>query len=261
MRRALVSTDLVDDVFLLSDDDYRPLRPINESFFHSDGRDVGYYFHDLGAWSGSGTPFCDAQHVTNDVLSYLGAPRLAYGSHMPQIVRKSYWDEAFSLLDELRDDSMICEWASAAVIVHAPTRLVLADEIARGPIANAYVRAVARTSGRAHAHFERAPLEVPPTAAPAGAPAFEGWRRRMKDELVDEIQRLFTEAELALRAADSVEARTRGLQRFVEALNRLDQRWGGFMETLEREQACAHIDALAASVGLPPDMADRWREW
>jgi hypothetical protein len=111
LRRALLRTDLVNDVFILSDDDYRPIKPIPESFFTEGGRDVGYYFHDLPSWPGFSTPFDEAQHVTNDVLGSLGAPRKAYGSHMPQIMRRAFWDEAFAVLDELRPDPMICEWA------------------------------------------------------------------------------------------------------------------------------------------------------
>jgi len=111
LRRAAIPTDLVDDEFLLSDDDYRPIKPVDRSFFGTDETDIGYTCHDLAAWPGHSTPFDEAQHTTGQVLSYLGAPRRAYGSHMPQIMRKDLWVEAFDVWADLRDDDMVCEWA------------------------------------------------------------------------------------------------------------------------------------------------------
>lgn len=113
LRRALLAADAdvaVDDVFLLSDDDYRPIKAVERSFFGDDERDIGYSCHDLVGWPGHSTPFDEAQHVTGQVLSYLGAPRRSYGSHMPQIMRLDLWRDAFAVWDTLRDDDMVCEW-------------------------------------------------------------------------------------------------------------------------------------------------------
>ncbi len=111
LRRAAIASGAVEETFVLSDDDYRPLRAIDRSFFTDGVQDTGYYFYDLAAWPGDETPFDEAQHVTSEALNYLGFPRLAYGSHMPQIMRRSFWTEAFDLLETVTDDSMICEWA------------------------------------------------------------------------------------------------------------------------------------------------------
>lgn len=111
LRRALIASGRVDDVFLLSDDDYRPLRPVAESFFHDDGRDIAYYSYELGEWPGDETAFDEAQHVTHDALAYLGLPHLAYGAHMPQIMRRDLWAEAFDLFATVSADDMVCEWA------------------------------------------------------------------------------------------------------------------------------------------------------
>jgi len=111
LRRSLVAAGLVDDVFLLSDDDYRPLRPVAPEFFTDGTRDIGYFSYELGEWPGDETPFDEAQHVTHDALAYLGLPHLAYGAHMPQIMRRDLWDEAFELFATVSDDSMVCEWA------------------------------------------------------------------------------------------------------------------------------------------------------
>jgi len=111
LRRAAVDSGLVEDVFVLSDDDYRPIKPIRREFFTDGERDRSYYFGDLESWTGYGTDFDDAQRITGAVLAYLGAPRLACAVHHPQIMRRDLWIEAFELWDSLRDDNLICEWA------------------------------------------------------------------------------------------------------------------------------------------------------
>jgi len=111
LRRAVIAGGLVDDVFLLSDDDYRPIRPIDEVFFTSGGRDTGYYSYELAQWPGFETDFDQAQHVTHDALAYLGLPHLAYGAHMPQIMRRDLWEEAFELFGTVSDDTMVDEWS------------------------------------------------------------------------------------------------------------------------------------------------------
>ncbi len=112
LRRAAIDASLVGDRFVLSDDDYRPMKPVSESFFaDEEGRDIGYYFYDLSRWPGDDTSFDEAQHVTSEVLGYLGAPRKAYGAHQPQLMRRSWWDEAFEAFDALRSDAMVDEWS------------------------------------------------------------------------------------------------------------------------------------------------------
>ncbi|MEZ5320814.1 MAG: hypothetical protein R2698_01800 [Microthrixaceae bacterium] len=112
IRRALVSSGSVAERFLLSDDDYRPLKPVEESYFSdTEGRDVGFACHDLDAWTGDETPFDHAQHTTAAALAYLGHHRRAFGSHMPQLMRTAWWKEAFAAWDRLRDDSLLDEWS------------------------------------------------------------------------------------------------------------------------------------------------------
>lgn len=111
LRRAVISTPAVDEVFLLSDDDYRPLKPIDESFFTHDGRDVGYYCYDLGHWPGDETDFDVAQHRTLRTLKYKDFPHVMFGSHMPQLMRKDLWNRAFEVFDSVNDVNMVCEWS------------------------------------------------------------------------------------------------------------------------------------------------------
>lgn len=111
IRRALIErTDLVEGAFVLSDDDYRPIRPVDREFFGDDCGDIGYFSYDLAVWPGDSTDFDEAQHVTHQAMAYLGFPHLSYGAHMPQLMRKDLWRSAFSRFDRLTDDPMVCEW-------------------------------------------------------------------------------------------------------------------------------------------------------
>lgn len=111
IRRALVErSGLVDDAFLLADDDYRPIKPVGRSFFGDDRRDVGYFSYDLAAWPGDETDFDAAQHITHQALAYWAFPHLSYGAHMPQLMRRDLWAEAFERFDRLTDRPMVCEW-------------------------------------------------------------------------------------------------------------------------------------------------------
>ncbi|MFN8051436.1 MAG: hypothetical protein U0Q22_08375 [Acidimicrobiales bacterium] len=111
LRRSLIAAGRTDDVFLLSDDDYRPMRDVPETFFTDGTRDIGYYSYELAEWPGHETDFDRAQHVTHDALAFLGLPHLAYGAHMPQIMRRDLWTEAFEQFEKVSTDSMVCEWA------------------------------------------------------------------------------------------------------------------------------------------------------
>lgn len=112
LRRALVGADpAVDDVFLLSDDDYRPMREVPESFFVTDEGDVGYFSYELAEWPGTESDFDRAQHATHDALSYLGYPHLAYGAHMPQVMRRDLWAEAFDIFGTVSTDDLVDEWS------------------------------------------------------------------------------------------------------------------------------------------------------
>ncbi len=111
IRGALGVHDSVDDEFVMCDDDARPLKPVDPSFFRRDGRDRCFYFYDLDAWPGDDTPFDAGQHNVRELLAYLGYERLAYGSHMPQLIRKAYLAEAWALARRLTHHAALCEWA------------------------------------------------------------------------------------------------------------------------------------------------------
>ncbi len=111
IRKGLLKQGLVREEFILSDDDYRPLKPVDPSFFVEDGRYHGYYSYDLAAWRWSNTDFDRAQHLTHQALVYLGCPRYSYGAHMPQVMARDVLQEAFEAVERFTPSNAICEWS------------------------------------------------------------------------------------------------------------------------------------------------------
>lgn len=84
----------LDDEFIMSDDDYRPLVEVDLSFFIREGRYQAFYFYDLEQWidvirKPTSYDFCMLR--SNEFLKKHGYPNLQYASHMPQIIRKQWY--------------------------------------------------------------------------------------------------------------------------------------------------------------------------
>lgn len=111
LRAALCRSDLVDDVFLSSDDDYRPLKAVDPERFVRDGKLAGFAFYDLVDWTADATDFDRGQQRTLAVLSYLGAATGAYASHMPQAVDKHLFGESLELARRVAPEGPLDEWS------------------------------------------------------------------------------------------------------------------------------------------------------
>lgn len=114
LRRAAVAHLGWDEPFLLSDDDYRPLRSIPLTDFVADGRLHGYVSHDLRAWRRVDTAYDAAQRHTDAALLWWGIDHLGYGAHMPQVIHPEVWADAFAAWDQLHTDAdrdVVDEWS------------------------------------------------------------------------------------------------------------------------------------------------------
>jgi hypothetical protein len=112
LRAALTTCTAVDDVFVMSDDDNRPLIELDESVFLSGARHRRYWFGWLDEWDHRSTSFDACQHATRQALALLGHPRRAYASHMPQIVDKAMFAEVVDQLAPVAARHPVCEWAA-----------------------------------------------------------------------------------------------------------------------------------------------------
>ena len=100
LRCHAITRPELDDEFLMSDDDYRPLGPVEQEFFIRDDRYQAYYCHDLDEWKNivsKPTSYDIAMLKNEHFLRENGYPDLQYASHMPQVIRKEWY------LDMLRD--------------------------------------------------------------------------------------------------------------------------------------------------------------
>ncbi|MBQ7012477.1 MAG: glycosyltransferase family 4 protein [Oscillospiraceae bacterium] len=96
LRCMMMQLDVLDDVFIMTDDDYRPMQPLTQEVFLKDGRYQGYYFYDLREWQGTYNRYSSfdlGAFRTRDFLLSQGYPVLQYSSHQPQIIDKRIFRE------------------------------------------------------------------------------------------------------------------------------------------------------------------------
>jgi len=110
LRRAALPH--LDDSFILSDDDYRPLTHVGlDNFVDDRGRHKRYWFYKLEDWPDRRTDYDKAQIRTLSALRLLGSPTRAYGAHMPQIMNRAMLTEVFKQSDEVGAGALIDEWS------------------------------------------------------------------------------------------------------------------------------------------------------
>jgi alpha-glucosidase len=100
LRCLAMRSDMLEDVFIMSDDDYRPMTTIEKEVFVDGNSYKGYYSYDLRKWLGAShkfTSFDVATFAEREFLEEHDYPTRQYASHMPQIIEKSIFLE---MLDE-----------------------------------------------------------------------------------------------------------------------------------------------------------------
>lgn len=112
LRAALATCDRVADVFLSSDDDYRPLVELPESTFVRAGRYRRYTFGWLDDWEARSSSYDAAQLAMRQLLALHGMPRLLYSAHMPQVYDKAMWRECVQLLAPAAVRHPVDEWST-----------------------------------------------------------------------------------------------------------------------------------------------------
>lgn len=99
LRCLIMRKPVIDDVFIMTDDDYRPLREISRKDFIHNRRYKAYYCYDLNFWDGTyGNPtsFDNSMRTSRKFLSENGFPTMMYASHQPQIIDKRIFNELTS---------------------------------------------------------------------------------------------------------------------------------------------------------------------
>ena len=112
LRVKLLQREEVAEEFIMSDDDYRPVRPVEPEFFKKDGKYRSFYFYDLADWTANATEFDRGQQATYVLLNYFQFSTLCFASHMPQMINKQLFQEAANFFASHAKTYPICEWTS-----------------------------------------------------------------------------------------------------------------------------------------------------
>ena len=104
LRCLAMQREELDDEFIMSDDDYRPLKEITEDVFFSDGKYNAYYFIDTENWRHTITDIFSYDRSMFKTLEFLkenGYPTLQYSGHQPQVINKKLYQSLISHHSEI----------------------------------------------------------------------------------------------------------------------------------------------------------------
>ena len=121
LRCLAMGSDKVDDVFIMSDDDYRPLKTITPEVFIDNDSYVAYYCHELNEWKGVVGALSSYDHYiyrTRDFVNKHRYPGFQYSSHMPQIIEKELYQRMIKEHPGI-ESTGLDEWSSYFNFVQA----------------------------------------------------------------------------------------------------------------------------------------------
>lgn len=114
LRCMLMRQEVLDDVFIMSDDDYRPLYPITQDIFFDGGRYRGFYFYEMHSWrgcQGALTSFDKGVHKTLKFCEENKYSTLQFNAHIPQIIEKKIFIEMVEKHDGI-EKMGLDEWST-----------------------------------------------------------------------------------------------------------------------------------------------------
>lgn len=114
LRCLAIQNPKIEDVFIMSDDDYRPLDNIDYDYFEVNGKYNAYYCYDLEKWQGCPwglTSFDIGMKKSLKFCKENGYTSKMYASHCPQIIDKRIFIEMLNVHKNI-ELSGISEWES-----------------------------------------------------------------------------------------------------------------------------------------------------
>ena len=114
LRCLAMKSPLIDDVFIMTDDDYRPLRTISLSDFKDGDKYKAFYCYNLNEWRGTygkPTSFDISMKKTCQFLKKFGYPTMMYSSHQMQIIDKRIFNEMTTRYPAVITTGC-CEWST-----------------------------------------------------------------------------------------------------------------------------------------------------
>ena len=113
LRTKAIRHAIIDDVFIMSDDDYRPLREIANDVYYKNGKFQAYYLGDLRDWRGTQgkpTSFDVSMWKCRDFLQECGYSTYMFDSHMPQMICKTLFLEMLERYPQIAEGAA-SEWS------------------------------------------------------------------------------------------------------------------------------------------------------
>lgn len=131
LRCMLMKQEALDDVFIMSDDDYRPLYPMTQEFFFEGNKYLGFYFYDMREWrgcQGALTSFDVGVHKTLKFCEENKYPTLQFNAHIPQIIEKKVFLEMVQFHKGIERQGYD-EWTTyfSYLMAHYPQRIVFRE--------------------------------------------------------------------------------------------------------------------------------------
>lgn len=114
LRCLAMRNPIIDDVFIMTDDDYRPLRTLTMEDFVEDGAYKAFYCYDLNEWRGTynnPTSFDTCMRKSRRFLKDNGYPTMMYSSHQMQMIDKRIFNEMTSKFPGIISTGC-CEWCT-----------------------------------------------------------------------------------------------------------------------------------------------------
>ena len=111
LRASLLKINLLKDIFIMLDDDNRPLKKIPIEHFVENGKYNAYYFYDLLEWNSFQTDYDHGQHHMKTLLDKDGYELLSYSAHKPQVIDKKLFAEVVAKYYKYGKKVSIDEWS------------------------------------------------------------------------------------------------------------------------------------------------------
>jgi len=114
LRTTAVRHDAIADVFVMSDDDSRPLVPVDRStFITENARHRRRWFHTMGAWRRANSEFDESILNTWVLLRQMGfVDPLSFACHMPQVIDKALYTAVADKFAPYADTYALEEWST-----------------------------------------------------------------------------------------------------------------------------------------------------
>lgn len=112
LRAALPDLKILEDEYIMLDDDNLPIKTINRDYFVKDGRYRCYYYTDLLSQKRSVASYDEGQYQMAELLQKHNFQLLCYSSHAPQIINKKLFKEMLAYFAPyIKDDTQVDEWS------------------------------------------------------------------------------------------------------------------------------------------------------